>query len=352
MICFRGEFDIKLLLPHNGLVCIIVSILAAILAGVSGTWGLSDPSQNIPSDVAWLWICSSVLSVSSAFSICVSKSMHLSMPILAIALVLFTYPWISETNAPFEIQLLIAAVGMFCFAFYSFLVFGEYRTFKYSPKSDADLTIQLCNEETVLRKYRCVELDFSPRIAKAPKSTFSSSKFATSGYLVITNRRVMYIVDTHAFHSIATRSNELLSQQVRIEDVSGIDSTTSFSRQSYVYAFATMAIGAISCFTLVGIIALPVGAIWCYLIHKNVETSMIFGIRSKSTQYGMFVSESSRGYGDTFQYWCCPTEEFEIMTQEVGAIVLDLQKYGDEAIGKWRIASENTFNLSKVNEND
>lgn len=333
---------IRVFLPHNGAICILLTLLAAILSGFLGIYHYMYESVGFDA-IDGTWMCTSLLCVLSIVTILASKSLHPSMPILAIALILFYCGWFFlriDEDGYASTEIIIACIGLLCYVVYSLLVFSEYRRFKISPDLNAQLAIDLGNEEAILRKYRCVELEFSPGIMKAAKASFKPSKHAASGYLVVTNRRVIYIVDAHAFPVLGPRSSDLLSQQVSIEDICSIDAVVSISKQTYAYAILTAIIGAISFFTIIGIFISAIGIVWCYLIHKKVESTMVFGIRSKSSQYGLFVSESSRGYGDSFQYWCRPTDEFELMVQEVGAIVLDLQKYGDEAMDKWRVTSD------------
>ena len=203
-----------------------------------------------------------------------------------------------------------------------------------------DCSIKTAEDEVVLRQYTISELDYRTKLYKnkgTPKR--KKGKYNTTGSIYVTNRRLIYNIDNRSLPSFGLKCKDLHSQQIRIEDIQGIDFMSSTMRASLFWPIVMIALGVLLSLVVVGVPLLIIGALWLFIRLRNAEASMVFGIRSPSTGYSLFVSEMSRGYGGNVQYWCAPTQDFERMALELGAIVLDLQKYGDECISKWMSSS-------------
>ena len=251
-------------------------------------------------------------------------------------------------NFPEDVLYLIATIAICSLIIYCWLAFSNYKAFK-PAYHDVRLSLDLAEDESIIRIYKCAEVDLCIiRSKDVVQSDFKTSKYGTAGRMVVTNRRVMYIVDGHQLPLFSGKSNNLIWQQIRIEDVCGIDSYTSFYKIPLIYPLSVVLIGILSLFaafnlengaiptSIVILSSIIMGGVWFYLIHMKVDSKMLFGIRTRNVNYSIYVSEYSRGYADNYQYYCCPAEDFENMTLEIGAIILDLQKYGDDAIQKWK----------------
>ena len=202
--------------------------------------------------------------------------------------------------------------------------------------TDDQVMIATAEDEVVLKQYEISELDYRVGFFKKIKTPKRKrGKYNTTGSVYVTNRRLIYNVDNRSLPKFGLRCRDLCSQQIRIEDIQGIDFMTSSSKAGLGLPILVIILGLLLSLRVIGIPILIIGIIWLIVRIRNVEEHMVFGVRSASSDYSMYISEMSRRYSGTIQYWCAPTSEFELMAKELGAIVLDLQKYGDEAISKW-----------------
>ncbi len=209
------------------------------------------------------------------------------------------------------------------------------------------IDIAIAQDEVVLRQYQISEVDYRIGFLKdtVKMSRKRRSRYDTTGTVYVTNRRLIYNVDNKSLPLFGLRCKDLYSQQVRIEDIQGVDFMTSATRNKILWPLIAIILGIlltlmIPSLGILGILVLIVGIIWLIIRIVNVEEHMMFGIRATTQDYSIFVSEMSRGYYGRVRYWCAPTEQFEVMAKELGAIVLDLQKYGDDAIPRWMSPAE------------
>ncbi len=198
------------------------------------------------------------------------------------------------------------------------------------------MPISIAEDEQVLRAYNIAEVDKrSIANTRTGVSKRRSKKNNTTGTMYVTNRRIIYNVDNVSSSVVHGVNNGVNSQQIRIEDVQGVDFMTSHSRPSLILPIILIALGLVLSVVLVGVVILIAGIISLIRRLHAAEDMMMVGIKSQASGYGIFISEMSREYYQGISYWCAPTKEFEVMSRELGAIILDLQKYGDECIGKW-----------------
>lgn len=197
---------------------------------------------------------------------------------------------------------------------------------------------RLAEDEVILRSYTIAVVDYRTvlfRRKKIPKR--KGRKYNTTGVVYLTNRRLIYNVDNRHLPRFRNQCRDLYSQQIRVEDIQGIDFMSSASRRSLAAPILLIVLGSLA-FLLSPIISTVItiaGVLWL-VRREHPEVMMMFGVRSPFSDHSIFVSKMSRGHSETLQYWCAPTPEFERMSRELGAIVLDLQKYGDDCISKWQ----------------
>lgn len=198
-------------------------------------------------------------------------------------------------------------------------------------------TLKTAEDEVVLRSYTITEVDFRSRIlGRKKKPKRKRKKFNTEGTVHLTNRRLIYVINNCHRPIVGNRSRDLFSQQLRIEDIQGIEFMSSSSMGSItgpailtVLSFLVMLVGS-----LWGVFPLLIGLVWLSRRARR-EQYMMFKVYSPANGCPIYVSETSRDYSGSIYHLCAPTPEFEKMSLELGAIVLDLQKYGDECIPKW-----------------
>ena len=213
------------------------------------------------------------------------------------------------------------------------------------PNDSVDIAIAA--DEVVLREYHIAEVDYRVgffKKVKMPKKKFGSKN--TTGTVYVTNRRLIYNIDNTHLPLLGLKCKDLYCQQIRIEDILGVDFMVSTAKNAILKPLLLLILCILGAIFLpglyfIGIPILIIDIIWLIVRIRNVEEHMAFGVRGAHSDYSIFVSEMSRGYYGRMQYWCAPTEDFEIMSKELGAIVLDLQKYGDDAIGIWVNTSTN-----------
>lgn len=309
-----------------GLVCVAMALIFCIIAIAS--------HGNV-----WCVTFSGFLAISSVAMIAFREN-ELAAVLLFIAFALFSVSSgsmgsLSISGVLVLFSILYAAICIPC------LLEFERRTIDVNP----DFDIDLAEDEVVIRCRKITELDFSFRYGIGPLGAFSLKRIWANGYAIVTNRRLLYAVDNRFYRVLGMKNRDVLVQQVYVEDISSIDYSVSTAKSPIWYGIVTMIAGicgAVGCLfsktypaLMIDFTLIILGLLW-FLTSKKPSQSMSLGVRTKSKgNYGMFVSEMSRGYAGSVSCICRPAESFAVFVSELGAISLDLQKYGDDAIEKW-----------------
>lgn len=197
-------------------------------------------------------------------------------------------------------------------------------------------SISLAEDEVVIREYVVADVKKRGTVKKfGVKRRFT--KVNSTGRVIVTNRRIVYTLDNRSLPVVGERCRDLFMQQVRMEDVQGFDFQALSYRKPLLAPCALVVAGAALVLAGMMPVGLAVGAlalIWLALRSKK-RVAMVMGVRSFSNNYAVYVSAvPEKECTDLFCY-CEPTSMFETMAKEIGAVVLDLQKYGDDCLPRW-----------------
>ncbi|WP_400256005.1 hypothetical protein [Methanomethylophilus alvi] len=200
--------------------------------------------------------------------------------------------------------------------------------------------IKLPGEE-ILREYEFLSMDFRPKIKSAFFNTNSrmiiNKHYSANATLTVTNERIIYNCVKNP--EKLTSSNTQM-YQMHIRDVGDI-SMANIKWRSY-WPLLFVLIGAIVLMlvdvsmltiTIAGSL-LFIAFLCCIFFPKSI---VYLSIGSKSAFNGFLVGKASHNSQNeiSFHTEVCP--DFFLMYEELGALVIDLQKNGDMCIPRWKI---------------
>lgn len=193
------------------------------------------------------------------------------------------------------------------------------------------VNFKLAQGEEVVKKYNCAL--FKDESITGPK--FEELR----GCLYVTNKRV--VIESNA-------SNTRLMKEVKIDRISGLDSYYGVMavKRKNNKGFGVLAAGvgvtilgmvmSSGGVSMIGILAACVGL---YMLYPKTARCFYLNIYSADTSgcisFGNFARDSS-GVDALFQIMTQPTSETDGMLNELGALILDLQTLGDNAVSRWR----------------
>ncbi|MDR1481513.1 MAG: hypothetical protein LBI74_02695 [Synergistaceae bacterium] len=188
----------------------------------------------------------------------------------------------------------------------------------------------LAEGEIALRTYLCLE-----RIAP----WYSSQKDNFKGYLTVTNRRIIYRSLGENVHSV---------REIPIESYRGFE--CCYGRG---WSFSELLSGIIVSFGAVGLLflnlltAVPlgvfristaapfgiliVGLVLILISHHKTMALRIYSERQNVSPISLVRHSKGLGRYDAG----LPAEQTDVMMSEVGALISDVQRFGDEAATKW-----------------
>ncbi|GEM_PF-2111890 len=207
------------------------------------------------------------------------------------------------------------------------------------------MAIFLSEGEEVIRTYRCAKVDFKSSDSTLEAFGLGNRKPATDCTVTVTNRRVIYFAES-ANPSKSTGMPSMHSQEAFVGRIASMEfiqaeagrrSTFPFAMAIAGLVVAIMALMAGSTMFLVpGIAMLAIGLaifIPSILVSKPL---VLMRINTDASDGGIHVSGLSRDEEDALAFYMVPDPEFERMSKEIGALVLDLQARGDECIKDWK----------------
>lgn len=179
----------------------------------------------------------------------------------------------------------------------------------------------LAEGEVVVRSYRCAML-----------ATGFLGLDRARGYVTVTNQRMMYEGDN---------SSSRIAMEVPIESVSGIAAYNgvNMNKMLLVLGILLFLIGLMMTMAMnaLGILLVGVGVLFMYLSYRKAYQLTIYS--SKMTGKAIEIGEGPASISGNQAFYTMkaePTEEAYKMMYELGALVQDLQRYGDAAIPKWK----------------
>lgn len=190
--------------------------------------------------------------------------------------------------------------------------------------------VVLSDGEVVVKEYCATRLD-------KPK---------TDGFLVATNRRILFVGEAKGI-----AGNSFLIRETQVQDISGttgyIGKGLSISKVILiiVLAISFFAMGGISpVFYLLEV--LPIYMVWKMFQSPGKQFVLVIHARNSQASPLALQAEESTGFlglfGGHAKYAAVsgPGADAEAAIREIGALVLDLQSMGDLAIDKWQPKAE------------
>lgn len=180
----------------------------------------------------------------------------------------------------------------------------------------------LAEGEVVVRKYNCADVR------------------GVKGYLTVTNKRLLFN---------ASGGNSRFNQEVTLSSVSGLTCYRGLNVDTKMVIIgsilALLGIGVLSASSntygggggALGMILMAVGG---FIIYLGIRTAFQIAVYAKDVQLSPIVvgegPKSLLGNSALFAIASTPTVDTDIMLEELGALVQDLQSVGDLAIEKWQ----------------
>jgi len=205
----------------------------------------------------------------------------------------------------FFLALALVAVGFIIFLVIKRLKDIASLELEHNPNifEQGEKSVKMCTDEILVRAYNCTQL----------KSVFLRMMKAR-GILTITNKRVI-------FHTIGVKNDDdFIHHEVPIADVSSVTVQNGVAKESVMNIFTPL-------FAL-----LPFGKVK-KIFYLNIHAKGVSGDEgaisvAPTDAKGMTVAVPS--------YDMIPTEIVIEMANEIGAMISDVQMYGDIGVEKWK----------------
>lgn len=181
--------------------------------------------------------------------------------------------------------------------------------------------IVLAEGEIVVKRYNCVDVK------------------GVKGYLTVTNKRMM-------FNSFG--ANSRYSQEVTLSSVSGLRCHRGINFDAgriilggiiiLIALYLMISLGKYSSrMIMIGVFAIAIGAV---IIYSGIKKTFLIRVFAKDVSSSpISIGQGPRslwGNSALYAFESEPTPETDVMLNELGAMVQDLQTMGDLAIDKWQ----------------
>ena len=199
--------------------------------------------------------------------------------------------------------------------------------------------VPILKGEVVVREYDCLRMKAKPRTRKAldEPATIGAGKSVTAN-LIVTNKRIMYIAQRDRL--IARGTSHF--HQMNICDAGDVEMFDS--RWRSLKGLIICLILGLLCTMLLGpagfVLFLIIGFVWYFLFQKSL---VYIQIGSKGSEGGIFAGNIGSSQKGTISFTVKPGADFDLMSRELGTLILDLQQNGDTCLYKWVLGSETDY---------
>lgn len=205
------------------------------------------------------------------------------------------------------------------------------------------MSIFLADGEQVIRKYRCVSVDYTSSDKSLDNMGIAKRKAETDGQVVVTNKRVIYYAESPRAGNGSMPAIHM--QEAFIDKIASTEFVQADAKKNLAFPFALIIIGLLAViagitsgrmmYTVPGIIVLAFGIVLTALSIRSTDQLVIMRVNTLASEAGVRVSGMSAKAEQSLSFYMVPTDEFKAMAMELGAIVLDLQQTGDDCIPRW-----------------
>ncbi len=207
------------------------------------------------------------------------------------------------------------------------------------------MAIFLSEGEQVIRKYNCAKVDFKSSDSTLDAFGIGRRQATTDCTVTVTNRRVIYFAES-ATPSDRTEMPSMHSQEAFVDRIAAMEFIQAENRRRSTFPFAMTIIGLVVMimalmagkivFFVPGFVLLAIGLAIFIPSLLVVKPMMLMRVSTTASDGGIHVSGLSPREEDSLSFYMVPTPDFVRMSQEIGALVLDLQSRGDDCISDWK----------------
>lgn len=209
------------------------------------------------------------------------------------------------------------------------------------------MAVFLAEGEEIVRTYRCASVDLqSSNTGSDIISGLIGRRARTDCTVTVTNRRVIYFAESEK-PSRATKLPAIHTQEALIDKVSAMEFVQVEAKADLGVPLLVLIAGLVVCLMAIqadssiwftpGIVILVVGFLLLASSLLSVKQLVVMRISTDADpDGGIRASGMSRREESAMAFYMIPTEDFERMSKEIGAMVLDLQTRGDDAIAGWK----------------
>lgn len=207
------------------------------------------------------------------------------------------------------------------------------------------MAIFLSEGEEVIRTYNCAKVDFMSSDSTLEAFGLGRKKPETECSVTVTNRRVIYFAESKT-PSKRTEMPSMHSQEAFIDRITSMEFIQAETQRKSLFPLAMIVLGAVitamaavaddMMFMIPGIAVLALGIAMFVPALLVVRPLMLMRVNTQSSESGINVSGLSRREEETLSFYMVPDRDFGKMSQEIGALILDIQSRGDDCIPDWK----------------
>lgn len=209
------------------------------------------------------------------------------------------------------------------------------------------MAVFLAEGEEIVRTYKCASVDLQ---SSNPSSDVISGlvgrRAKTECTVAVTNRRVVYFAESEK-PSRSTKLPAIHTQEAFIDRISALEFVQAEAKVDIGAPLLLVILGLVVCIMAIqedsgvwfipGIVVLALGFVMMMSSLMSVKQLVVMRISTDADPYGgIHASGLSRREEDSTSFYMVPTEDFERMSKEIGAIVLDIKTRGDAAVQAWK----------------
>ncbi len=209
------------------------------------------------------------------------------------------------------------------------------------------MAVFLAEGEEVVRTYKCASVDLqSSNRSSDVLAGLIGRRARTDCTVTVTNRRIIYFAESEKA-SRATKMPAIHTQEALVSKVSAMEFVQAEAKVDVGAPVLAILAGLVVCLMAIqgnssiwfipGVTLLALGFILMMSAVLSVDHLVVMRISTDADpDGGVHVSGMSRREESSVAFYMVPTEDFEKMSKEIGALILDLQTRGDDAVAGWK----------------
>ncbi len=206
------------------------------------------------------------------------------------------------------------------------------------------MAIFLAEGEKIIRTYNCAKVDFKSSDSTLDAFGIGRRQPTTDCTVTVTNKRVIYFAESST-KSKATDMPSMHSQEAFIDRVAAMEFIQADTKPRSEFPLALVLVGLVVTimaalnkdltYIVPGIAMLAFGLAIFIPSLVVVRPLMLMRMSTTASDGGIHVSGLSPREEESLSFYMVPNADFTRMSKEIGALVLDVQKRGDDCIPDW-----------------